>query len=110
MKRFVQIEWCGEVLLQIGFKGLRESLQAIQNMIRCRMPQAAMRMALNQMAELFYLNQILRCAPAIGNFIQIVFEQLGAYPAGGAKTTTFMRKKAGKITVDCQQIALLSKD
>jgi len=37
-QRLVKIELRAEVLLQIGFKGLWEVLQTIQNMIGCRMP------------------------------------------------------------------------
>ncbi len=108
-QRLIEIELRAEVLLKIGFKGLREMLQAIQNMIGCRMPQAAMRMVLNQITELFEFFDILCCAATVGDFVQIVFKQMRAYAAGSAKTATFVCKESRKVTIDGQQIALLSK-
>ena len=108
-QRLIQIKLRGEMLLQFGFKHLREVLQTIQNMIGCRMSQAAMRMMLNQLTELFEFFDIVSCAAAVGNFIQIVFKQLRTHAARGAKTAAFMCKESCEIAIDSQQIALLPK-
>lgn len=72
-KRLIQIELRGQVLLQMRFKRLREVLQAVQHMIGCGMPQTAMRMMLNQVAEALQLGNITRRAMPAGNFIQTAF-------------------------------------